>query len=242
MIQPVLPLWDKVIFVDWHGVLSRDPFWMSILNSPRHPLHRQLTESVEYLFGQNETLVRDWMRGDVKANDVIESMGIVLDKRYNSDYLSRRLVEDCRLMQTNGRLFQILQGAQNNGALIVLATDNMDCFYEFIRRVQSNRHKPVSNSENETQPITETVRLLYDILCSSERGILKNEDPLRFYGDWLSNHSLEFRNALLLDDLEKNCTAFRSVGGVALQISIKSLEKDPDHIQSEILSWLQTKS
>ena len=25
-----LALWRRVVFVDWHGVLSRDPFWISI--------------------------------------------------------------------------------------------------------------------------------------------------------------------------------------------------------------------
>jgi hypothetical protein len=25
-----MPLWGRVIFCDWHGVLSRDPFWVSM--------------------------------------------------------------------------------------------------------------------------------------------------------------------------------------------------------------------
>ena len=28
-----LPLCGRAIFCDWHGVLSRDPFWVSILSS-----------------------------------------------------------------------------------------------------------------------------------------------------------------------------------------------------------------
>ena len=33
MSQAPLALWRRVIFVDWHGVLSRDPFWISILQA-----------------------------------------------------------------------------------------------------------------------------------------------------------------------------------------------------------------
>lgn len=242
--HPLLPLWDKVIFVDWHGVLSRDPFWISILKNPLHPLHQQLSDAVECLFSQNERLVRDWMRGKVKANEVIDSMQIVLDKRFHSDYLARRLVDDCRLMRTNAQVFEILREAQNE-ALIVLATDNMSSFFEQVQCTKIRRRslpKSRNLSENKSLTMMETVRLFDDILCSSERGILKHENPTRFFGDWLSRNSLDFRNTLLLDDLDKNCTAFRSVGGSALQMTIKSLENESDNIRSHIRRWLQTAS
>ncbi|KAB8189234.1 hypothetical protein FH608_041140 [Nonomuraea phyllanthi] len=38
------PRSGRVVFVDWHGVLSRDPFWASIRDEPRHPLHSQLMD------------------------------------------------------------------------------------------------------------------------------------------------------------------------------------------------------
>lgn len=34
-----VPLSGRVIFSGWHGVLSRDPFWVSIRGSTAHPLH-----------------------------------------------------------------------------------------------------------------------------------------------------------------------------------------------------------
>lgn len=244
MSHSLLPLWNKVIFVDWHGVLSRDPFWMSILKKPHHPLNRQLTESIQWLFDQNDTLVRNWMRGNIKTTAAIGSMQIVLDKRYKSDYLSRKLVDDCQLMRTNARLLKILREAQNE-ALVVLATDNMDCFFESFRRIQNRRRirqQSKNLSEDESLTMTETVRLFDDVLCSSERGVLKHENPTHFFGDWLSRNSLDFRNALLLDDLEKNCTAFRSVGGSALRMTIKSLENESDNTHSQISSWLHTKT
>lgn len=240
--HPLLPLWDKVIFVDWHGVLSRDPFWISILKNPLHPLHQQLSDAVECLFSQNERLVRDWMRGKVKANEVIDSMQIVLDKRFHSDYLARRLVDDCRLMHSDARLFKILREAQNE-ALLVLTTDNMDCFFEQVHRVKSRRtslHELNLVSKDVLPTFASTVKLFDDVLCSSRLGVLKREKPMRFFGDWLKKRSLDFENALLLDDTEENCKAFRSAGGSALRVTTNS--KKLDSIQFELLSWIQNKT
>ncbi|WP_298867788.1 hypothetical protein [uncultured Gimesia sp.] len=245
MIQPVLPLWDKVIFVDWHGVLSRDPFWMSILNRRQHPLHQQLSESVEKLFSQNDALICDWMRGNVNASQVIDSMEIVLNKSYNSDYLVRKLVEDCRLMRTNTAFINILRKVQNNGAFIVLATDNMDCFFEQMQRSKNRRRsyrKSIDLSKNQTLPMAETVNLFDDVLCSSELGVLKREDPTRFFGNWLDKQSLDFTNALLLDDLKDNCSTFRAAGGTAITVTTESFENGSNIIQSKICNWLQITS
>ena len=245
MIQPALPLWDKVIFVDWHGVLSKDPFWMSILHKRKHPLHQRLSESVEKLFSQNDALICDWMRGNVKASEVIDSMELVLNNQYNPDYLVRKLVEDCQLMRTNATLINLLRKAQNNGAFIVLATDNMDCFFEQIQRSRNQRRSDRNSSDlsqNQTLPLAETVNLFDNVLCSSELGILKREDPMRFFGDWLDKQSLDFKNALLLDDLEKNCSSFRSAGGATHRISYESPVSDFDSLHSRLQSWIQEKT
>jgi len=45
-----VPLWGRVIFSDWHGVLSQDPFWVSIRGSAAHPLHAQLEAGVARVF------------------------------------------------------------------------------------------------------------------------------------------------------------------------------------------------
>lgn len=242
MIQSALPLWNKVIFVDWHGVLSRDPFWMSILNQRQHPLHQQLSDSVETLFSQNNTLISDWMRGKVKASEIVDSMDLKLHEPYNATYLVRKLIEDCQLMRTNSNLFHILRKAQNNGAFIVLATDNMDCFFEQIQRSRSlkrNRQKLNNLTNKGNLSLKDSVTLFDDVLCSSELGILKREDPSRFFGGWLKKLSLNFQNSLLLDDLEENCAPFRSAGGTTITVSKESLENSSNFIQSKICNWLQ---
>lgn len=235
-----LPLWDKVIFVDWNGVLSRDPFWISILKKSSHPLFRSLSDSVGQLFKNNDDLVRSWMRGELKASEVIATLNVHLDKRFNHDYLSRALEKDCGLMRTNAALFNLLKKVQKS-SFVILATDNMDCFVEHIRRVKNRRaaNSELGDSfETETLLLSRTVRLFDDVLCSSDLGVLKREDPARFFGEWLSEHSFTFKDALLLDDLEINCSIFRSKGGAAIQVTYESLYRELDSVESKIEAWL----
>lgn len=235
-----LRLWDKVIFVDWNGVLSSDPFWISILKRSSHPLFRPLSESVGRLFNNNDDLVRKWMRGESEAAEIIASLQVRLDSRFNPDYLVRTLERDCGLMRTSASLYRLLKDAQES-SFVVLATDNMDCFVKHVRRVKSRRKVNLELGEGSASDSTllpETVRLFDDILCSSELGVLKREDPLRFFGGWLHEHSFTFKNALLLDDIEMNCSVFRSVGGVAIQVTYESLRSELDSLRLKIETWL----
>lgn len=242
MQQQSLPGWNKVIFVDWHGVLTRDPFWISILHNPWHPLHQQLRKAAKTLFTKQDASVHGWMRGDLTVNQIVDRLRVPPGEIFPHDYLARKLVDDCQLMQTNGPLIQILQAVQNEGTGIVLATDNMDCFHEAILRARKQKQQSSHFIEYETTSFTATAQLFDDILCSSKQRVLKREDPQRFFADWLTRHSLDFSNALLLDDLEINCAAFRTAGGSAISVTAKSLENDSNTIQSQIRVWLQIKA
>jgi hypothetical protein len=228
--------WNKVIFVDWHGVLSLDPFWMSIIHNEEHPLHSSLSEAVRKLFGEHDDLVRDWMRGNITTSQIVDSLQIELELVFPPDYLTRKSVDDCQLMRINGQFIPLLQAAQETGTAIVLATDNMDCFYDAIQTARTSS-PPVRKSE--TTPFNTICRLFDDVLCSSTRRILKSEDPRRFFEHWLTSHALDFNNALLLDDLEKNCREFQAAGGTAIQWKSDLLDVEAGKFHSELKSWLQ---
>ncbi len=230
------PVWDKVIFVDWHGVLSRDPFWLSILHNSDHPLHFQLTGAAEVLF-QDESLIHDWMRGDVSAHQILDSFDIKPDDSFPADYLSRKLVEDCQLMQVNQRLVQILRETRQQGIGIVLATDNMDCFQEALQDANGQRPLTTQSVEEETLSFRQAAQLFDEVLCSCSQRVLKRENPERFYGSWLSAHALEFEDALLLDDLEVNCSAFQSAGGHSLQMTYRNFEEQESNLFTSIIRW-----
>lgn len=238
MQQPRPPAWKKVIFVDWHGVLSCDPFWLSIIRNQHHPLHHRLSAATEMLF-QDEARIHDWMRGDITADQIVHSLQVTFDDAFPSDYLSRRLVEDCRLMLVNHQLVQLLRDVQKQGVAVVLATDNMDCFFKSLQRA---RQLSIQSGDvnNETTPFISTARMFDDVLCSSRQRVLKREDPQRFYGGWIRTHALDFSKILLLDDLEINCAAFRSTGGTAIRVQKNGSIEQVGVIRTQITQWLQT--
>ena len=217
MLQQSLPAGIKVIFVDWHGVLSRDPFWISILHNQWHPLYPQLAEAVENLFTRQADRVHEWMRGDLTAQQIIESFQITQGPEFPRDYLNHKLVEDCQLMRVNVPLVRYLEEAKSAGIKIVLATDNMDCFYDAIQQARQRQ----KSDADKTISFVSTVQLFDEILCSSEQRVLKRENPQRFYAGWLKQKSFTYSDALLLDDLEINCEAFRAVGGIAQQSNLE---------------------
>ena len=125
MRQLQLPLWRHAIFFDWHGVLSRDPFWSSILGSNNHPLRSRLEAKLNEIFSPDVPICHDWMKGALSASDIISEMDIHLDRRFNQDYLYRRLNSDCRNLRMNIELLGVLRLVISK-TYVVIATDNMD--------------------------------------------------------------------------------------------------------------------
>ncbi|WP_433513818.1 hypothetical protein ACQP2T_61440 [Nonomuraea sp. CA-143628] len=213
MAMKQVPLSGRVVFVDWHGVLSRDPFWASIRESARHPLHAQLEENLSRIFAGDDA--NAWMKGRMSSDDVIEAMGIHLDGRFRDDFLRRRLHIDCARMRVNVALFEVLRKAKAV-ALVALATDNMDCFASTFDQVRRSGKRRAKASAKATT-MAEWAFVCDDIIYSSNVAALKSEDPATFFGPWLHQHGMAFDDALLIDDRADNCAAFQQQGGTALR-------------------------
>jgi FMN phosphatase YigB (HAD superfamily) len=227
-----LRLFSRVVFVDWYGVLSLDPFWTSILESSSHPVHAELAAKVRTVFA-DESTVNDWMRGVLSAHDVITRMGIGLDRRFRHDFLARRLDLDCARMRVNVELLQVLRNLRP-AVLVVLATDNMDCFARTFGQSHARRRRSPAASDR----LADWARICDDIVCSSEVGTLKAEDPARFFGPFFAEYGLSFSDALLIDDRVENCAAFRREGGSAVQWKMSS--NDPGEVVAAVTSWVET--
>ena len=198
--QLVLPLWNRVVFVDWNGVLSNDIFWSSIRNNPSHQCHKLLNIASSSLFAGHDERLDAWMRGQLRTDDIVHSLGVSLDRRFRPDFLTRRLREDCRKMACNQLLIKELRKVTSK-TLVVLATDNMDCFLEQAHLIPD-------------------IRTLFDeILCSSSIGTLKHEDVNRFFGSWLDQNRLTFAQSILLDDSLDTCRQFQAAGGKAIHVT-----------------------
>jgi hypothetical protein len=226
-----VPLSGRVIFSDWHGVLSRDPFWTSIRLSATHPLHEQLEAGMAGVFDPARNIANEWMKGLLSSDQVIAEMGIQLRGRFRDDFLARRLDLDCARMQVNAGLFEVLRVIRAE-AMVVIATDNMDCFARAFEHARSRRHRP--GRERET--LADWAVICDDIICSSQAGALKSEDPQAFFGPWLAVHGVSFSDAVLIDDRADNCAAFTSQGGAAIRWKMGTSELS--EVTTGLRQWL----
>jgi hypothetical protein len=226
-----MPLSRRVIFSDWHGVLSRDPFWTSIRQSATHPLHARLEAGMAGVFDPARDTASDWMKGLLSSDEVIAAMGIELRGSFRDDFLARRLDVDCARMKVNVELFEVLRLIRAE-AVVVVATDNMDCFARAFEHSRSRRHRP--NRDRET--LADWAVICDDIICSSQAGALKSEDPQAFFGPWLTTHQVSFADAVLIDDRADNCAAFTSQGGTAIRWKMGS--DDLSEVTSQLRQWL----
>jgi len=230
-----VPLSGRVIFSDWHGVLSRDPFWVSIRSSATHPLRRQLEAGMAGVFASDRDIANEWMKGLLSSDQVIAEMGIQLDRRFKEDFLARRLDIDCARMMVNAELFEVLR-AMLAEAMVVIATDNMDCFARAFEQSRAARRRP----GREREALADWAVICDDIICSSQTRALKSEDPQAFFGPWLAMHGMRFADAVLIDDRADNCAAFTGQGGAA--ILWKMGANDIGDAVGQLKRWLGTAS
>lgn len=202
---------QRIIFIDWHGVISTTPFWASIISSITHPLRGQLRDKLSKVFSRT-TYVHNWMRGAISSEDVTNDLEIRMDRRFRPDFLVRRLHADCARMKVDTELLKALVTVVGQ-VPIVLATDNMDCFAQVISSVRAKL-----NTRHPRKPeLQDWASMFADVICSSNIGTLKAEDTHAFFNNVLSSRGLRFTDALLIDDRPDNCEAFRCCGGHALQ-------------------------
>ncbi len=226
-----VPLPRRVIFSDWHGVLSRDPFWTSIRLSATHPLHAQLEAGMAGVFDPARNTANEWMTGLLSSDQVIAEMGVQLRGPFRDDFLTRRLDLDCARMKVNAELFEVLRLIRAE-AMVVVATDNMDCFARAFEHARSRKRRRSKDRETSA----DWAVICDDIICSSQAGTLKSEDPQAFFGPWLDTHWIGFADAVLIDDRADNCAAFASQGGTAIQWKMGT--SDISEVTSRLRQWL----
>lgn len=215
MTQPPLPLW-KVLFIDWHGVLSSDPFWASILRRRvRKGLRAALEQRLAEIFDQGQGLSDEWMKGRLTTSSLFAPVKESLTKREHPDFLERRIVHDCLNMPLDRNIVDLIRDHLGN-LRVVLATDNTEDFEWAFHQARSARRRSVSAGPAAEATLRDIAHWFDGIICSSSRGVLKSEDPERFFGGWLEESGLTFADAMLVDDREDNCAAFSRAGGEAV--------------------------
>lgn len=186
-----------ILFVDFNGVISYNPFWNSLIN-PEHKLHRYYFKIEELLFkGENkiEDLVNDWMLGKYTSEEIHKIIAENID--VNERELFNIFCEDCKKLDISTKILKILQKLKKNWYCI-LRTDNMDSFHRFTLP---------------TNPILS--KSFHEIHSSYQTKTLKRSDGGKKFIDTINSKGFEIKNCIMIDDGQKNCDLFVELGGKA---------------------------
>jgi FMN phosphatase YigB (HAD superfamily) len=183
------------MFVDWHGVLSEARFWTSIRDHPAVATSIDFDRALDAIFTTD--VVDEWMRGHLTTREVVAQFLVGDDNPLLVAFLEHQVIRECAESSTRRRLVRTLRTLKGRH-LLVLATDNMDCFSAAL-------------------PRRSDLRLIFDdYLTSTDLGVLKAEDPGQFFLPWLADHDVAVEDSLLVDDRRKNCDRFCEMGGQAI--------------------------
>ncbi|KKT71677.1 MAG: hypothetical protein UX09_C0017G0010 [Candidatus Uhrbacteria bacterium GW2011_GWE2_45_35] len=183
-----------VIFIDWYGTLNTNLFWEDLLSKP------EMKAAQQRLIGSERNIFDDWMRGKYSSEEINRLMAEWAGLPY--DLLWSEFVSSCQSMTFGESLKEAIAGLRLE-AYVVLATGNMDCFRKFI------------------VPALRLEEVFDRIVVSSDLGFLKTEKNGDFFTTVLSELGVPIERAVLIEDSEKSCSFFRSLGGLAYQVKNK---------------------
>lgn len=215
--QLALRVFERVVFVDWNGVLSQSKYWESLTQRAkrRERMHELLLKRLQEVFVGNPKLGDSWMRGQAATTSLFESVRDARGPRRTEDFLERRLFEECLTMDVDAALTEALARLKLL-APVILATDNTEDFAVAFDRARGY-YRNFTPGTSTAMHMTDVARHVDEIICSSRTGVLKAENPELFYGSWLERHHLGFPDALLIDDRDDNLSAFAARGGYGLK-------------------------
>lgn len=187
----------KVLFVDWHNTLCNQRFFHEILSCRRSPDRKELEAQMDNIFS-DLTLTLKWMRGGITTNSLLSARDMPDRKGRSETFWTKKLIKSCKTMNPNLEMISELAKLPSDIGL-VLATDNMDCFVEAQLSIKNK------------------LPMFIGAISSSKVNVVKSEDPVKFFGDFLESIGLSFTDCGLLDDSTTNCELFAEYGGNSWQ-------------------------
>lgn len=186
---------QRILFVDFNGVISYDTFWVSLLK-PEHPLHSYYEPIENLLFrGENkiEGLIDDWMLGRYTSEQVHQIIADRLGAPYQD--LLEVFCEDCARLDISTPILQAVRALRKDWYCI-LRTDNMDTFHRFT--LPANPH---------------LAEAFDDVHCSYLLHQLKKTDGGKYFITTVTGLGIGIGNCVLIDDSNSNCRLFEGLGG-----------------------------
>ena len=148
-----------------------------------------------FLFQENTDLINKWMRGYYTSEQINQ---LVADKiSVDRNWLWNIFVDDCKTMRVSSDTLEMISLLRNKFS-VVLITGNMDCFDRF------------------TVPSLKLDKYFDLIVNSYNERMLKDENNGLTFSKLAGN---TIKSSILIDDSEKVCKMFTSLGGTALQVT-----------------------
>lgn len=180
---------NKILFIDYNGVLSYKPFWHSLLDSSNSLAY--LFEKIEkVLFKQNIEIIRDWMVGKYTTEEIHDFLANNLDEEFSKEELLDVFINDCKKLDISQECIDSLKKLKDE-YILILMTDNMDCFDRYTIPAQKD---------------------YFDVFdeISNSYGAKKNkrENNCERFFDYIKKYNIQRENCILIDDSLKNCDTF----------------------------------
>jgi FMN phosphatase YigB (HAD superfamily) len=181
----------SILFVDFDGTICFDKYWRSLPKEKRDQIDI-------FLFGQDKTILNDWMRGKYTSEEINKILAEKLQIPYHK--LWELFVNDCKTMRVSQEIINNLNHLKNK-YIIILVTGNMDSFSRF------------------TVPSLYLDKVFDHINNSFIEGKLKHENKGEIFVKYADKFNIPIQSCYLIDDSDKACKSFKDLGGTALQIS-----------------------
>ena len=203
--MPITP--RPTVFVDFHGTVCNDRYWLSLSNEQQQALQA-------FLFQKNSHLVDEWMRGLHTAEAINEMVAAEVGLSYDAVWTA--FVADCRSMHVSPAILSRLRLLRPL-ANIVLMTGNMDSFTRF------------------TVPALGLDDYFDAISNSFDEGRLKTDGGGSLFIRYARRFGTPIEQCVLVDDAADVCAVFTDLGGKALQVTVeRTTEAILDGL---LLSW-----
>jgi hypothetical protein len=100
-----------ILFVDFNGVISYDPFWKSMIKND-HPLHCFYEPIENYLFRNKNSLIDDWMLGKYTSEQIHQILADKIGIPYQP--LFEIFSEDCKKLDMSKPILKVIQALKKD--------------------------------------------------------------------------------------------------------------------------------
>lgn len=187
--RTALSVQRRLLFIDFHGTLSKDVFWNALPPEHLRLIQREIFEDAPF--------VQSWMRGARNSRDACRYASSLTG--LDEEYLFSTLLESCRSFSICPTVANSLQALREH-FVTVLTTANMDCFAVVARHLR-------------------LLDLFDDVVNSADYGLLKEDEGGLLFQMVADAVGATLANATLIDDSQEVCSVFSNLGGSSIRVA-----------------------